>query len=399
MKYINIIAFTFILFMQYACQDVLFEPIDKDSDVPGPVTNVLTTPTPGGVDVSYSLPVDLDLLYVKATYQLADGVERAITSSYNNRKIQITGFADTLQYNVTLKAVDRSGNESTPVNVTFKPQTPPVISTFNTLKVVPDFGGVNLKWANPSEAPLALMIFSKDSMGDDKLIDAYYTSAKDGNYSLRGLDTVKVDIKIKIKDKWNNYSPVLEKEIVPIYETKLKNDNFRSLGLAYTSNVVDWQNTANLWDDNFQNNVFNSSDVPWNVSFSLGVGARVSRIVVWQYSWPFNNFGHYYYGGNVRFFKVYGSYSPNPSGVLDDTWFELLDGEVIKKSGLPIAMGRENMSAEDYTIAHDLGHEYIVPLDKPAVKYIRFESIMGWDGSPNGLGTPSELQLYGDPRF
>lgn len=386
--------FLFALFFFLACEDVERKPIDQDSVAPQQVTDVVISPIPGGAKISYRLPPDPDLLYIEAAYTLPNGDNLHVNSSYNGRSILVEGFAEVKEYQVALTSVDRSGNRSEPYIVNFTPDTPPVVAVFNSIEMQPDFGGVNLRWTNPTGAELAIITFKKDQFGDNVNIDTYYTSSKEGNYTVRGQAIEETDFSVQVRDKWNNLSALKQQSLLPIYEEKLNRNNFKSLGADYFNQVQDYGNVVKFWDGNFEFNAFGQSNIPWYASFSLGdKPIRLSRIVIWQYAWAAtNNYGHYYYGGNGKLYKVYGSNNPTTDM---EGWTLLQTCPIVKPSGLPIGFGREYMSDEDFDLAHNKGHEFLIPLDAPPVRYIRIESLEGFEGN---LGVCSELEFYGDPR-
>lgn len=392
MKY-NYFIFLALLFF-IACEDVKRTPIDHDDVAPQQVTDVIIEPIPGGAAITYRLPKDPDLLYIEASYVLPNGDQLRVNSSYNGRSVVVEGFAEIKEYQIALTSVDRSGNRSEPYIVTFTPDTPPVISVFNSIEMQADFGGVNLQWDNPTGAELAIMIYKKDEVGDDVNIDTYYTSAKAGNYSVRGQTIEEGHFSVQVRDKWNNFSEIKRKTLTPIYEEKLDRHNFSTLGQDYCDRVTDYSNVPKFWDDDRENNVFGGSDFPWYASFSLAdKPVRLSRIVIWQYAWANSlNYGHYYSGGNGKTFEIYGSNEPTKDMA---GWMLLKTCDIVKPSGLPYALGRENMSDEDFELAHNKGHEFIFPLDAPSVRYIRIRSIDTFGGN---LAVCSELEFYGDPR-
>lgn len=395
MKYI----YLFIgLFFLSACEDVTREPFVTDNENPGQVRDVVVKPTPGGAEISYTLPSDMDLLYIEAKYVLPNGEEVIINASGNSRILKIEGFAEVKEYELCLTSVDTSGNRSEPYFVKVTPDTPPVISVFNTIEVQPDFGGLNLQWKNPTEADLAILINMKNEDGEFENIDTYYTSAKDGNYSVRGLEDVESEFSIQIRDKWSNYSDVRTEVLTPLFETLIPSENFELLDYAYTYNLPtsDYSILPHIWDgDLHERNVTDASKMPWYVSFAISdKPIRLSRLVFWQMGWAFNNYGHYYAGNNGRVFEVYGTADEIPTIDMSG-WKLLMTCEIVKPSGLPFVIGRDNMTDEDFELAHNIGHEFVLPLDIPSVRCLRVRSIDGFGG---GLGTFAELQVYGDPN-
>jgi hypothetical protein len=58
------------------CDDNLKEVTVKNSNPPGEVKNVTVDNQPGQVQITYQLPADPDLQYVKAVYKLNSGETR-----------------------------------------------------------------------------------------------------------------------------------------------------------------------------------------------------------------------------------------------------------------------------------------------------------------------------------
>ena len=388
-------VFPMLFFIFFSCkkQDNISR-LSSDGNAPGPVTNVVVTNKPGGAIFTYTIPSDPDLLYVEAAYRLADGNLRTVNSSFNKNYLEVEGFADTTDFKAELTAVDKSGNRSSAVQVTFRPQTPPILLVEKSLQMSADFGGVNYQWDNAAGTPIALLLFSKDVTGASSLIDTYYSDAKVGNFTLRGQDTVTKDYMVVLRDKWGNLSDSITARLSPLYEVLLDRAQFRDLGDVYRFNMGG-NNLNALWNNNREDNATGSTTIPWNGAMDLGVKAKLSRIVIWQYSWPFNNYGHYYAGGNAREILIYGSNAPAASNQIGSTWTLMKDCDIVKRSGLPIGIGRTMMSDEDYDIARNRGHEFVVPLDKEAVRYIMINVIRGWEST---LGAFSEIQFYGQPQ-
>src|SRR5690606_35393185 len=80
-------------------------PLEHSNQRPGKVSNVSVKNAPGKATISYKLPMDQDLLYVKAVYRLTSGVKREVKSSYYNNSLVADGFAEEQEYEVKLYAV------------------------------------------------------------------------------------------------------------------------------------------------------------------------------------------------------------------------------------------------------------------------------------------------------
>ena len=397
MKNIEYILLFIVIPFFYSCNDVDREPIVTDGIAPGQITNVVIKSTPGGAEISYDLPQDIDLLYIEAQYILPNGDNMVINSSSNSRILKIEGFSEVQEYEVALTSVDRSGNRSEPYITKVTPDTPPIISIFNTIKIQPDFGGLNLQWENPTGSDLAILIYKKNEEGVNENIDTYYTSSKIGNYSIRGMKDVKSEFSIRLRDKWNNFSEIKTEELTPLYEQQISSDDLKLLDYAYTDNLKlrDMGFLPKMWDgDLHEIMVTEESVIPWYASFSVAdKPIRLSRVVFWQFAWSFNNYGHYYAGNNGSLYEIYGSADEIPTVDMSG-WTLLQTCKIVKPSGLPIVLGRDNMSEEDFDLAHNKGHEFIIPLDAPAVRHLRVRGVECFGGT---IGCFAELQIFGDP--
>jgi hypothetical protein len=95
------------------CKEDRLEPMGHDSTPPGQVSNVGVESLPGKVKLTYTLPGDPNLLYVKAVYRLNSGAMREIKASYYTNTMTLDGFGDTNVHDVQVYAVNRSEVAST----------------------------------------------------------------------------------------------------------------------------------------------------------------------------------------------------------------------------------------------------------------------------------------------
>ncbi|MCG6188600.1 DUF5126 domain-containing protein [Maribellus maritimus] len=238
----------------------------SDNVAPGVVTDAQVENTAGGAIITYTLPADDDLLGVKAVYSLSTDSEEleAYSSAYTDT-IKIEGFPDTEIRTVQLIAIDKSKNESEPVFVEVQPLTPPVDLIIQSTKVSATFGGLYVTWENESRADVGIMVFAKDSVGDYNLDYTYYSNEADGEYSFRGFDSRETDFQIQVRDRWENYSGMLDTTLTPLYEEQLwgkidGTDIWSRFG--YDDGSIYWrgdapnqQNAAHafsdMWDQNY----------------------------------------------------------------------------------------------------------------------------------------------------
>jgi hypothetical protein len=108
--------FTILLFA-FSCE----EKESGDVTAPGKLNIESITPTNGGGIISYTLPDDNDILFVRAEYTNSLGVDVYRDSSVHNNQIEISGLNQTSPVEVSLYVVDDNDNTSQAEIVDFIP--------------------------------------------------------------------------------------------------------------------------------------------------------------------------------------------------------------------------------------------------------------------------------------
>lgn len=388
----NVLIVVLLLFP--GCDEGLEMPVRMDSVPPGPVEIESVVPVAGGFDVSYILPDDEDLLYVKAEFNVSETKTSEVKVSLYRNDLTVLGFGDTLPKTVTLYAVDRSDNVSEGTAFTEQPLVDPATLIHRTIRIEPDFGGAKFTWENPTEAPVAILIFAQDSTGEMENVHTIYTSTTEGRYSLRGYEPEPTAFYALVKDRWDHltapkYPDTEDGMITPFYEAKLDKSKFRKVILPTDTNWDAWEGRyESAYDNDYQSFVHSQGDHPMPQIFTidLGVKVRLSRFKVFQRGlsdnwWAFTH-------GNPMEYTVYGAMDlGNGEGNLAD-WIKLRDCESFKPSGLPVGQ----VTDEDMTAFYN-GDEFSfeVPVE---IRYFRIAIHSTWDGA--GFINFSELDFWGD---
>lgn len=386
----NSILLLFVLFfIAFGCKQ---EPIGQqpiDNIPPGPVSNVKIENTPGGAILTFSLPQDEDLLYVKAVYSLKEGVLSESRSSLYSDTLRISGFGDITERQVKLIAVDRSRNESPKVDVTITPLEPAVITIGETLNLVADFGGVHAYWENLTRAEVSVVVLKEDNNKEFVPIQTIYSTMAAGDGAQRGLDTISGKFGIYVQDRWENRSEIKYFTLTPIYETKFDRLKFRTVSLPNDEPSAWGWVMPNMWDGIAGDQGFHTANGtgrwPHSFTIDLGVTGKISRLIEWQRQaqWIYQH-------GNIKKFEVWGCTTLDPSGNWA-SWTKLMNCVSTKPSGLPLGQ----TSGEDVAWAA-AGEEFISSPLNPSVRYIRIKVNETWSGGD--FLHISELQFYGDNR-
>lgn len=377
------------------------QPVDNDPTVPAQVTGVTVVNGNGNATISYTVPKDSILSYVKAVYMITTGKQYAVTASYYNNTLVVEGFADTLEHEVKLYSVSRSEVMSAPVTVKIKPLVAPIWEVFRNMQVINAFGGYNLTAKNASKANISIIVtkpnvFNEYEADNDKSV---FTNVDSILSKVRGLDTIEYRFGFFVKDRWGNKTDTVYKVIKPIYETELPKTNFSEFTLP--GDAPQWNNGETAvrytWDGrygwpwtSFTSQPAGSTD-PHMITFNTGVLARVSRVWIRPYPEGSAQGDRYYYLTTMKRFEIYGAANPSLSGALDNSWTLLGSFTVTKPSGLPY--GTDDADDRATAIA---GFSWEMDVAAPKVKYLRIRCLENFAGGT--AQSINELRVYGDPR-
>ncbi|MBO9731525.1 MAG: DUF4959 domain-containing protein [Chitinophaga sp.] len=369
-----------------ACQKETHDPINTTGNKPDVLKNLNVTNMAGSAKISYSLPDNKDILYVKAVYTIKSGTPREIRSSYYNNYLVVDGFGDSLAHDISLYVVSRNEIASDPVVTTVKPLSPPMMTVRRSLIVKEDFGGINIAFTNSSKADLAIVTLAADSTGALAPADVHYTKLEGGNYSVRGFAAEKRKFAFFVRDHWGNQSDTIIQEIVPIFEKLLDKSTFREVKLPGDTDFGWGYPISGLWNGTMWHSADKLDGFPMSITFDLGVTAQLSRIALWQRpnEWI-------YLQNNVRKFEIWGSTNPASDGSWD-SWTRLVEHTVIKPSGLPV--GQKTQDDIDASIA---GEQMTVPLDAPRVRYIRIKILRTWTDGGYAANI-QEMKFWGNDK-
>ena len=368
------IAFVFI----NACSEEKYtEPIDDDA-APGPVSNVQVESLPGGARITYDLPNDKSLRYVKAVYNIRPDYPRETKSSLYTDEVIVDGFPSTDEYEVTLYAISKGEKQSSPVTVKIRPLESPLQEAFSSLDFAETFGGITVSFTNSGEASLAVTLLV-DSSGRMREIETYYTKALEGIHSVRGFEARPTIFGAVIRDRWGNLSDTLTATRTPIFEQLIPKNNFNGVFLqndTYEPHPQNNHTVDKMWDDRVGPNggvpVFHTkpgSNMPQSFTFDMGQTTVLSRFKMFHRG-PGTQWA--YQLGSPKKWEVYGSINPPAPDGSWDGWTKLMDCDSYKPSG------DGPVTSEDALYATTTGEDFIFPTGTPPVRYLRFRMLETW---------------------
>lgn len=385
--------FTVFLGILFSCSKDERGQYPLDNTAPGEIKSPVVENIPGGAIISYVIPDDEDLLYVKAIYKLSNGtVMEQKASSYEN-KLKIEGMGRSGEQVIQLIAYDRSKNQSSAVEVMIHPLDAPIYDILNSISVRDDFGGINLTWENATEAEVVLMVFKTNQGNILTSAETFYTKAKLGKGNLRGYPSEETIFAIALRDRWGNTTDTVRGTYFPKPEVQLDRLQFRRWNPA--GNTIPYMDLASqgwiiekLWDNTTANPGYSfplTATLPGSFTFDMGQTAKLSRFKLFHR----NSEAQLYTGGNIKKFQVWGSEHPNVTADFN-TWVKVGDYTSFKPSGLPLGQS----TAEDVAYAAVAGEDFNVDIDVPNVRYLRFVIEETWGG--NVSAQIMELKFFGE---
>lgn len=365
-------------------------PAEDDGTAPGPISQPVVENLNGSVSITFTAPSDPDLAYVKARYTTASGIIRENKVSRYTNKITLDGFPDESEYKITLHAVDKGENVSAPVEVMAHPLKPVYRLAFDSLTTATDFGGLNVSFKNFTQANLAIVVLTNDSLGNFVPTGTHYTDLKAGNFSVRGFAAEERKFGVFVRDRWGNISDTMNVTVTPFFEEQLDRTKMKAYALPGDA-VLGYSGTyAGLFDNNFGINSYYHSDgktgMPQQFTFDMGVSAKLSRMMF--YLKP--DRAKYFDEHSPRVIELWGSNSPNPDGSYDNSWQLLTTYNMEKPSGSP--QGSPLTQADINFIEQGITVPF--PVDAPKVRYIRFRTLRNWGNTVYVY--VFEIKMFGD---
>ncbi len=386
MKLKHLIYIALFLIAGIGCkQDILNKPIPTTTNPPGVISGVTAVNLNGKAALTYSLPGDNDLLYVKAVYETSPGHTREVKASHYTNTLTVDGFGDTLAHTVQLYAVNSSEIASAPISVTVRPLTPAIILARKSLQVATTFGGLTLTCNNPTLENLAIIPLV-DTAGNGKWVQTtgmnnVYSNSIVINGAVRGQPAISRKYAFVVRDRWLNYSDTLFLVLTPLFEQLLPKSDWSNYALPGDVQVLYPGSTdvRNIYDGNFNpgwpNVLFTAESAasPQTVTVDLGKTHTLSRLKINPYLELGNN---YYVRGNPKDFEIWGSNTPSLNGNYDASWTKLTTCHVVKPSGSPY--GTE--TGADHDLAFN-GWEFNFSAGLGAYRYVRIRSLANWQGT------------------
>ena len=394
MKIIKILAIILISFTTLiGCKD----DENQDSIPPGSLTIENIIPTNGGGIISYVLPEDSDILFVRAEYTNSLGVDVYRVSSSHNNSIEIDGLNQNTPIQVRLFVVDENENMSQPVEVEFTPLPSFIFLVQESISITPDLGGVKLEWDNIAEKTVYVHLHIMN--GDDVEIRILSSNSASESIFVRGLESVEMTFLTKVEDFDGNITDLEEKAtLTPLFEEMIDKSTWSLVSsLSVDGNQWEGQTTA-FWDDvvdtaetNSDNSYFiiwrdangGTLDWPLDIVINLNKNVRVHRFKVWQrafwYGGP-TGAPYYYQEENIRSFDLYAS-----NNSVDWTLLGQFDiGDTSEENG--------NIPQDVIDAAAD-GHDFDLEGVSEKFRYLKFSITSNYGSDTYVHG--SEITLWG----
>ena len=394
MKISKILSILFIsLVILFGCKD----DENGDSTPPGSLSIEDITPTNGGGIISYLLPDDSDVLFVRAEYTNSLGVDVYRVSSSHNNYIEIDGLNQNTPVQVRLFVVDENENLSQPVEVEFTPLPSFIYLVQESISITPDLGGVKLEWENVAEKTVYVHLHIVSD--DNEEIRILSSNNSSENIFVRGLESVEMTFLTKVEDFDGNITDLEEKAtLTPLFEEMIDKSTWTLVNqLSVNGNAWEGETTA-FWDDvvdtaetNSDNSYFiiwrdqNGGTLNWplDIVISLNKNVRVHRFKVWQrafwYGGP-TGVPYYYQEENMRSFDLFASNN-------------LTDWTLLGQFDIGDPSDENGNIPQDFIDAAANGHDFNLDGVSDTFRYLKFSITSNYGSDTYVHG--SEITLWG----
>ena len=316
----KLLFLTILIFAVSSCS----KQDDGDTTPPSVLTVNSVTPTNGGGIISYTLPNDDDILYVRAEYTNSNGVDVSRASSSYNNSIEIDGLNQTTALTITLYVVDENYNQSAPIYVELVPLESFIYLVQESIEVNTDLGGFRINWENIQSK--TVYVFVHINNGSEEEIRILSSNNSSESIAVRGLPSEEITISTRIEDFDENSTTLEEKgTLTPLFEQVIDKSTW-TLVASQSVNGNAWEGASvNFWDDvidttnnNSDNSYFmiwrdlNGGSLNWplDLVIDLNKNVKVTRFTVWQLAYWYNcpsDIPYYFQEENMKSFTIYAS--------------------------------------------------------------------------------------------
>ncbi|MDG1685306.1 MAG: DUF4959 domain-containing protein [Flavobacteriaceae bacterium] len=367
----------------------------KDTTPPGELTITSTEATYGGAIISYTLPNDDDILFVRADYTNGKGEAVFRTVSKHVNQIEVSGFVVEEDVTISLTVVDENQNKSKSVEHEIRPLQSFIYLVQESVEIVPDLGGVQVSWENIEEKTVFIYLHIAD--GDEEELRILSSSNATENIFVRGLEAKELGFSTKVEDFDGNITSLIDEGyFTPLFEEKINKDTWTLVSnLSIDGNAYEGA-TVNFWDDvvdTFETDSDNSYFIinrndnggvlrwPLDIVIDLNKKVKINRFKVWQRAFWYDGPGdqpYYYQSENLRSFDLFVS--------MDKSEWALLGSFQIEEP----TNGDISQPLLDEAVA---GHNFNLDAISPEFRYLKFSitSNFGSDSFCHG----SEISLFG----
>ena len=388
----KIIFSIFLVTLTFSCS----KNEDVDSTPPGILSNISVVPTNGGGIISYSLPSDNDISYVRAEYTNSQGEEVFRVSSRYNTSVEINGLNQTTPIKVRLYVVDENENISDEVEVEFTPLESFIYLVQQSIEISPDLGGVKITWENI--ATKTVFVYVHILNGTDETIRILSSDNAEESLFIRGLDAVEMTFSTKVEDFDGNITDLqVVGNYTPLFEEKIEKNTWTLIASQSINGNAYEGRTVNFWDDivdtvetDSDNSYFiatrenngGSLNFPLEIVIDLNKNVKIKRFKLWQRAYWYQGGGvtYHYQEENLKSFNLYASNDAQSWDLLGE--FDI--GDPRDSAG--------NIPASAFQEAID-GHDFTLENTSEQFRYLKISITSNYGSTIITVG--SEITLYG----
>ena len=369
---------------------------DVDSTPPGIITNVSVVPTNGGGIISYTLPSDSDVSYVRAEYTNSQGEDVFRVASKYNTSLEVNGLNQTNPIKVKLYVVDENENISEAVEIEFTPLESFIFLVQQSIEISPDLGGVKITWENI--ASKTVFVYVHILNGNDETIRILSSNNAEECLFIRGLEAVEMTFSTKVEDFDGNITDLqIVGNYTPLFEEKIEKNTWTLIASQSINGNAYEGRTVNFWDDivdtvetDSDNSYFiatrenngGSLNFPLDIVIDLNKNVKIKRFKLWQRAYWYQGGGvtYHYQEENLKSFNLYASNDAQSWDLLGE--FDI--GDPRDSAG--------NIPASAFQEAID-GHDFTLENTSEQFRYLKISITSNYGSTIITVG--SEITLYG----
>lgn len=252
------------------------------------VTGLTYVSGPGNILLRWIKPETKGISYVEIVYKSDDGIEKKVMVNGQENEKLIYGFGNQNQYTFIVTVYMEDGSKSTSQTIDAIPGEPAFVDLLQTVEISGNFGGVDLKWDNPSDDKFYLHVSYQNDKDEVETTEVDVTEKGKGKQFVGIVGVLSANLSISVTDVVGNTSDLIsynyknlergkfDRSIWAVVDFSSQEEKGETLPNGPAAALLDGDK-ASFWHSQWKDKTPEMEHFPHYVTFDLKRRVKITR--------------------------------------------------------------------------------------------------------------------------